>query len=131
MPSQPEPARPASSSPKPAAEGRERRRWSRAGADLPLSLRTSDGVREARVRDLSRAGVCFFLDRPLPLMTVLGVALELNGAAKPRRIEGNGAVVRCERIAAGVDHWEVAVFLHEMAEDDRRALERYVVERSV
>jgi hypothetical protein len=34
--------------------------------------------------------------------------------------------VRCERISKAVDHWEVAVFLNEMSEADRRAMEDYV-----
>ena len=125
MPTQrPNPERPAPSA------GRERRRWARANADIPATIVLEGGQAHARVRDISRAGVCFYLERPIPLMTVLALTLELAlpGTA-PSRIGGQGAVVRCERIAKGVEHWEIAVFLHEMAEGDREAIERFVAAR--
>ena len=106
----------------------ERRRWSRAGVDLPLTVNVSGGRSEARLRDISRAGVCFFLDRPIPLMTVLELSVSLPVKGGMRRVGGHGAVVRCERIAKAVDHYEVAVFLHEMAEADRRTIEEFVAQ---
>ena len=111
---------------KPDRPGSERRRWARSDADLPVTVNLAGGRCEARLRDISRAGVCFFLDRPIPLMTVLelSVSLPVNGGL--RRVGGHGAVVRCERIAKAVDHYEVAVFLHEMAEADRRTIEEFV-----
>jgi hypothetical protein len=59
-------------------------------------------------------------------MTVLEVALPLG----KHLIKGGGAVVRCERISKLVDHWEVAVFLHDMRESDRELLEEYVVQKA-
>jgi len=117
--------------PKPAdakvdPSGRERRRWSRAGAELPVTVNLAGGRSEARLRDISRAGVCFFLDRPIPLMTVLELSVSLPVQAGLRRIGGHGAVVRCEKIAKAVEHYEVAVFMHEMAEADRRTIEEFV-----
>lgn len=104
----------------------ERRRWTRHEADLPVTLNLAGGRSEARLRDISRAGICFFLDRPIPLMTVLELSVSLPVAGGTRRIGGHGAVVRCEKIAKRVDHYEVAVFLHEMAESDRRVIEEFV-----
>jgi hypothetical protein len=118
--------KPSSSRRNAAASGAERRRWARAQSDLPITVTLAGGVSPARVRDVSRAGVCFFLDRPIPMMTVLDVAIEVKTSAGPRNIRGHGAVVRCERIAKAVDHWEVAVFLNDMSESDRRAMEEYV-----
>jgi len=106
--------------------GSERRRWTRAGVDLPVTVSLSGGRSEARLRDISRAGVCFFLDRPIPLMTVLELSVSLPVKGGLRRVGGHGAVVRCDRIAKAVDHYEVAVFLHEMAEADRRTIEDFV-----
>jgi hypothetical protein len=106
----------------------ERRRWARSGVDLPVTVNLSGGRNEARLRDISRAGVCFFLDRPIPLMTVLELSVSLPVKGGLRRIGGHGAVVRCERIAKAVDHYEVAVFLHEMAEADRRTIEDFVAQ---
>jgi len=104
----------------------ERRRWKRALADLEVELDLAGNRCQARLKDISRAGVCFFLDRPIPLMTVLEVSLDLPVRNGRRHVGGHGAVVRCERIARGVEHYEVAVFLHEVAEADRRVIEEYV-----
>ena len=82
------------------------------------------------MRDISRAGVCFFLDRPIPLMTVLELALELGPTRGATRVAGHGAVVRCEKIAKAIDHYEIAVFLHEMTEADRLTIENFVRARA-
>ncbi len=111
---------------RPAQTGSERRRWTRAGADLSISVSLGDSKSEARVRDISRAGVCFFLDRPIPLMTVLEMSMNLRTKDGVRKVAGYGAVVRCEKIAKALDHYEVALFLHEMADADRRCIEDYV-----
>ena len=117
-----------SDQPSSTARGQERRRHPRIPADWPLHLALDDGEHTARIRDISRAGVCFFLDRAVPVMTLLGVELDLPVHGGPRRIRGNGAVVRCERIADRVDHYEIAVFLHDMLEDDRRELDAFVAQ---
>lgn len=104
----------------------ERRRWPRAQADWPMRLALEGAEHEARVRDVSRAGVSFFLDRPLPLMTRLRVDLELPVEGGKRFVTGTGAVVRCEKISARLDHYEIAVFLQELADPDAAALESYV-----
>ncbi len=106
--------------------GSERRRWLRAACDMPVTLNLGGTRCEARLRDISRAGVCFFLDRSIPLMTVLDLSLDLRLAAGLRRIRGAGAVVRCERISKALEHYEIAVFVHEMAEIDRKAVEEFV-----
>lgn len=125
MPSRrPSPDQPAGT--RPAAE---RRRWVRAEIDIPVTLSLAAGKAEARVRDLSRAGVCFYLDRPIALMTVLELALDLRVEDGVRRIGGHGAVVRCEKIAKALEHYEIAVFLHEMADADRRCIEDFVAAR--
>lgn len=118
--------RPDPSTPRPS----ERRRWSRARADWPITVAMDDGQHEARIRDVSRAGVCFFLDRPINEMTLLQVAFELPVADGVRRISAKGAVVRCERISAALDHYEIAVFLHEIAEPDQRTIGEYVTRRA-
>lgn len=111
-------------------QGRERRAHPRAAADWPLEIALTGGAKpglvQARVRDVSRAGVSFFVDRPIPMMTMLEIALDLPGTGGPRRVRGKGAVVRCERISAALEHYEVAVFLHELAEADRRAIDSHV-----
>ena len=80
----------------------------------------------ARVRDVSRAGVCFFIDRPIPVMTAMRIDLELPVEEGKRFITGGGVVVRCEKISARLDHYEIALFLNDIADPDQAALEAYV-----
>lgn len=106
--------------------GRERRRDARARADLPITIVLDDGIHEAKIRDVSRGGICFFLDRPVPEMTALQIEFDLPVDPGVRRITGKGAVVRCEKIARSVDHYEIAVFMHDMASPDRETIASYV-----
>lgn len=114
--------------PDPSAQpqGRERRRHARARAEWPVTVALDDGLHEAKIRDVSRGGICFFLDRPIPEMTLLRVEFDLPITAGVRRISGQGAVVRCEQISVVLDHYEIAVFLTEMADPDRATIETYV-----
>lgn len=121
-----EDSRPTEGAEAPEPSGRDRRRWTRANADWPISLATSDGRFEARVRDVSQAGVCFFIDREVPMMTVLAIDLELPVPGGKRLVKARGVVVRCERISRRIDHYEVAVFFNELAQPDRDALAVYV-----
>lgn len=119
MPTQPEPLRS-------SRRGAERRQHPRVRGDCPLSMRVGDERVEVRLRDLSSAGVCFFHDRPVREMTVVELALELPDSHGVRTIVARGAVVRCQPISPRVEHYEVAVFLHDVRDDDRRALTRWV-----
>ncbi len=106
--------------------GRERRKHDRAVADLPVTIVLDDGVHEAKIRDVSRGGVCFFLDRPVPEMTALRIEFDLPVAVGVRKISGQGAVVRCEKIGKHIDHYEIAVFMQDMATPDRDTIAEYV-----
>jgi hypothetical protein len=108
--------------------GRERRAHPRAACDGTITLTLEDGIHQARLRDVSRAGIAFFLDRPLKEMTILSVRIELaaKGRAQATEIEGRGAVVRCLPIARGVEHYEIALFLNDMSELQRERLDTFV-----
>jgi hypothetical protein len=127
----PEPERPhrGGSEPRPAPRtpsGAERRRHQRARADWPITVVLEDGVHQARIRDVSRGGVSFFLDRPIPEMTALRVQFDVPVQGGVRKIQGEGAVVRCERIARNLEHYEIAVFVQDMALPDRETVDGYV-----
>lgn len=106
--------------------GAERRAHPRAPADWTVELALAGGSRRGRLRDVSRAGLSFHTEAPIPMMTVLAVALDLPTPEGHRRITGSGAVVRCQRISPALEHYEVAVFLHDMSEADRAALAAHV-----
>jgi hypothetical protein len=112
-------------------KGAERRRWPRANADLPVNIAIDGATHRARVRDVSRAGVCFYLERSVPLMTVLGVELDASAVASGSAIRGHGAVVRCAKISPHVSHYEIAVFFHDMSDSDRATLDALVRVRLV
>jgi len=109
-----------------SSHGRERRQWHRARAEWPITVLLDDGVHEARIRDVSRGGVCFFLDRPVREMTALRIEFDLPVDSGLRRISGVGVVVRSEKISQAIDHYEIAVFLQDMAQPDRDTIESYV-----
>ncbi|MEM9798998.1 MAG: PilZ domain-containing protein [Planctomycetota bacterium] len=106
--------------------GQDRRRHRRARLDVPITVLLDDGAHEAKIRDVSRGGVCFFLDRPVPEMTALKIEFDLPIEPGVRRITGSGAVVRCERISRTLEHYEIAVFVQDMASPDRDTIEQFV-----
>ncbi len=112
--------------PPPGETSDERRQWRRAGAEWPITIILDDGEHEARVRDVSSGGVCFFLDRPVREMTLLRIDFSLPVDKGIRHINGTGAVVRCERISEVLDHYEIAVFIQDMAAPDRKTIAEYV-----
>jgi len=116
------------SSAKPTQGGRERRAHPRAACEGSLTLQLDDGAYRARLRDVSRAGICFYLDRPVAEMTVLAVRIELPArhGNEAVRIDGRGVVVRCLPISKGVEHYEIAVFLNDLTDSQRERLDRFV-----
>ena len=106
--------------------GAERRRWPRASCDLPITIQVAGATHEARLRDVSRAGVCFYLERPIPEMTVLAFALDLDDGGRKRQLRGQGVVVRCAKISPALKHYEIAVFLNELPDGDRALLDAQV-----
>lgn len=119
----------ADTAPQAPASGRERRRWPRAKADWPISLDLPEGRYEARVRDISESGVCFFLDRPLGLMTQLAIDLEFPSDKRPVALKGTGIVVRCETISKALEHYEIAVFMPELTDIEKGAIRMFVASR--
>ncbi len=102
----------------------ERRREPRARASFPLVFTPPSGPLEAQVRDISRSGICATAARAVPEMTRVRFRFSLPSPEGPRRIEGEGAVVRCARRAeAG---FEIGIFFTEISEADRDRLAEFV-----
>jgi hypothetical protein len=123
----------------PDPKGAERRRHPRVAVDWPVTISLADGQYQARLRDVSRAGVCFFLDRRIPEMTILRMQLALPtgspGEEDPSspdnvQIEGEGVVVRCQALSPHLDHYEVAVFLNDLPAEQRKRLDTYLESRA-
>jgi hypothetical protein len=108
----------------------ERRRHPRVPLDWPVTIALDEGTFPARLRDVSRAGMCFFLDRRVAEMTILRMDLELPpgtpGGARGERVSGSGVVVRCQPLSKHVDHYEIAVFLNDLSDEARARIEGFV-----
>jgi len=131
--------------------GFDRRAHPRAAADFTLSLDLpspeSHGI---RVKDISKAGICCFLDEPISIMTEVAMRLLVPETGRePTEIRCNGAVVRCEPPSAadggapGTDRaevttgpspvpgpFEVAIFFLDLGGPERDVIERYVRSRN-
>jgi len=71
------------------------------------------------IDDISANGVMCHTVKPVPLMTKVGIALDLG---KDGRIECAGIVVRCEPHEMGDDHFRVAILYTDISDADRKAV---------
>lgn len=105
---------------------KERRRHPRFPVnDLPVLVGDGEAL---RVRDLSRSGACFFSETPIRVMTHVQFSFALPGVSPPRSVQGEGVVVRCERISPAVGHYEVALFFQDMPREQVGTLETYLAD---
>ncbi len=107
-------------------DGQERRRYPRSRRGLPtITDNSSPGVLN-HVDNISASGILCHTINPIPLMTKMSVVLELP---KPfdRRVECEGVVVRCDPEEVGDDKFRVAILYTRMTDEDREALEEYVL----
>ncbi|PCH76083.1 MAG: hypothetical protein COB96_07260 [Planctomycetota bacterium] len=105
---------------------KERRLHPRVQGDgLPLILR--EGTASLRVRDLSESGAAFYSEQPLPVMARVGFTLEFpdeNG--EQLRADGEGVVVRCERLSSALGHYEVSVFFQDLNPEMAKVVNAFV-----
>jgi len=107
------------------SQNQERRRHPRTSIqDLPITL---GGDTPLRVRDLSQSGACFFSETPLRMMTHVRFAFDFPlGNGTMAHAEGEGVVVRCERISPALGHYEVALFFQDLYPGSDRAIRDYL-----
>ena len=110
----------------------ERRKHARAKAEWSARIALEQGSTEVQLRDISAAGACFFSDREIPEMTVLGLHMDVpDGEGGNLSIDSKGVVVRCAKISPHLEHYEVAVFMNELGDEQRALVKRYVDRRNV
>jgi len=111
--------------------GAERRKAPRSAESLPLAVTEGDVSVQAKMQNLSAAGMYCTMDRFIPPMTKLDLKLELTGSARPAKIRCVAVVVRVEpSVTDGeVMRYNTALFFTDLAERDRKAISQFVERR--
>ena len=106
-------------------QGNERRRFPRTQSRIPITVAHDEPGILNQIDNISANGVLCHTAQPVPLMTKMGIALELPGHDK-RRIECEGIVVRCEPDDQSREQFRVAILYSRIDESDRKAIESFV-----
>lgn len=106
-------------------KGEERRqsRRSRSGVSL-VEDTAGDGVLN-RIDNISSNGVLCHTFKPIPVMTIMAITIDLPNP-HARRIDAEGVVVRCDADGDGDDNYKVAILFTKMKDDDNKAIEAFV-----
>jgi len=112
----------------------DRRGQPRAKAVTGLTVGAGPDVVGVQVKDISLSGLSFRVNQPVAFMTRLAMTLffppmsDRDGGARSHghKIQGEGAVVRCEPIADRIGQHEVAVFFTYLDDTARKVIEEYV-----
>lgn len=100
----------------------ERRRSVRIDDALPFRVGLEGFEQEASTINISSTGAMCLLDKEIPMMTKLRMAVSLESK---KTLHLKGVVVRKEKDLA-TDKFQVAIFFSEISASDREALERYI-----
>ena len=103
----------------------ERRRYQRSRRSISVVEDSSGPCVMNHIDNISANGVLCHTIKPVPLMTKMGIALELPGVT-PRRIDCEGVVIRCEPHEVGDDKFKVAILYTRVDEADRQAIDEFV-----
>jgi len=106
-------------------DGAERRRYPRSQRGFPaITDESGPGVLN-HVDNISGNGVLCHTVKPVPLMTRMGISLEIP---KPilRRIDCEGIVIRCDPDEQGDDHFKVAILFTKISDEDHQAVIDFV-----
>jgi hypothetical protein len=103
----------------------DRRRYPRSRRGVSIIQDEAGPGLLNHVDNISAVGALCHTVRPVPLMTKIGIALELP---KPftHRIDTEGVVVRCEPDERGDDHFKVAILFTRLRPEDEEAINRFV-----
>ena len=108
--------------------GIERRKAPRADVDIPIRLSPRDAARPARLVNISSSGICCTFGEAISEMTMVGITLELPGAATGTEVKG--AVVRCAKCRdVTPPTYELGIVFIELSPDSRHAIEGFVDSR--
>lgn len=105
--------------------GEDRRRYPRSRRGISLVTDESGPGVLNHVDNISANGVLCHTVKPVPLMTRIGIVLELP-APFSDRIDAEGVVVRCDPDEKGDDHFRVAILFTKLNDDAHDAIHQFV-----
>ena len=105
----------------------ERRRSVRVHESLPFKIGSQDYETLATTVNISEHGALCLVDKNVPLMTQLAVALTLPAARgkKEKAIRMKGVVVRREKDPAA-NRYFLAIYFSEIKSEDQETLRRFI-----
>ena len=109
----------------------ERRRSVRVPEELPFRIGHDDYETLAKTLNISVHGALCLVDKSIPLMTQLAVALTLppsKGIKRGRLLRMKGVVVRRDKDISSDQHF-LAIYFSEIKSEDREALRRFIESR--
>lgn len=109
----------------------ERRRSVRVYESLPFKIGHAEYETQAETINISAHGALCVVDKNIPLMTQLAVALTLPGAGSSKRaktVRIKGVVVRREKDADS-ERYFLAIFFSEIKPQDQEILHRFIDSR--
>ena len=113
----------------------ERRRSVRVHESLPFTIGHDGYETLAQTVNVSLHGALCLVDRNIPLMTQLAVALTLSAAKSVKRSAGRtktihmkGVVVRREK-DPGSNRYFLAIYFSQIKSEDQEALRRFIENR--
>ncbi len=107
----------------------DRRRSIRILEKLPFKIGHQHYEAEAVTVNISINGALCVVEREIPVMTQLKIALTLPGASsKKKTLSMKGVVVRKEKDPAGPEYL-IAIYFSEIKPQDRESLRRFIESR--
>ena len=108
----------------------ERRRSIRIDQQLPFKVGAEGFELEATSLNISSTGVMGLLERDIPLMTKLSIAIPLHKthfqtADSKNVLRVKGVVVRKEKDPSS-ERFQVAIFFSDLTESDRQTLSHFI-----
>lgn len=103
----------------------ERRKFPRSRRGVQAYDEKGEAGLLNNVDNISASGVLCHTVKPIPLMTKMGMGLELP-APLDRRVDCEGVVVRCEADEEGGDSFKVAILYTRISDEDRDAIQEWV-----
>ena len=109
----------------------ERRRSIRVDEALPFKIGHADYEAQAKTVNISLHGALCLVDKSIPLMTQLAVALTLpaiKGKGRGKALRLKGVVVRREKDPSSEQYF-LAIYFSEIKSEDQDALRRFIEAR--